>query len=212
MSWLALYSFMYEQSMNQISLKNRFGCYAKSPTGQDTFWPIPGLISCTEVTGRWGLLYHAQNVVRWLALSKVDRSSLFVSFCASLFIMTHQYWTPLVVLSTPHFKAQPGRSTPLTYLTVNNTTCQLGVNSHHLKAANQLYMCTNIPVKDTLCICTMYTCMCKAFTAIIVLWSVVSFLSLFENFFFKDAWDTYKLVLEVSQVRHFAAGLYECRQ
>ena len=33
-------------------------CYAKSPTIQDTFQPIPGLISCA----------YAQNVVRWLAL------------------------------------------------------------------------------------------------------------------------------------------------
>ena len=31
---------------------------------------IPGLFSCTGVTGRWGLLSHAQNVVRWLVLSK----------------------------------------------------------------------------------------------------------------------------------------------
>ena len=33
------------------------------------FWPIPGLISCFGVTGRWGLLSHAQNAVRWLTLS-----------------------------------------------------------------------------------------------------------------------------------------------
>ena len=39
-------------------------------TVQDTFQSIPGLISCAGVTGRWGLLFHAQNVVRWLALSK----------------------------------------------------------------------------------------------------------------------------------------------
>ena len=30
-------------------------CHVKSPTAQDAFQPIPGLINCTEVTGRWGL-------------------------------------------------------------------------------------------------------------------------------------------------------------
>ena len=40
----------------------------RTTSPQDTFRPIPGLISCTEVTGRWGLLYHALNAVRWLAL------------------------------------------------------------------------------------------------------------------------------------------------
>ena len=42
----------------------------KSPTVQDTFQPIPGLISCTGVTGKWGLLSHTQSAIRWLALSK----------------------------------------------------------------------------------------------------------------------------------------------
>ena len=32
--------------------------------------PVPSLINCVGVTGRWGLLYHAKNVVRWLALSR----------------------------------------------------------------------------------------------------------------------------------------------
>ena len=36
---------------------------------QDAFWLIPGLISCAGVTGRWGLLSHAQDAVKWLALS-----------------------------------------------------------------------------------------------------------------------------------------------
>ena len=62
---------LHEQSMNHISLKKyRPRCYVKSPTAQDAFRPIPGLISCAGVTGRWELLYHAQNTVRWLALSK----------------------------------------------------------------------------------------------------------------------------------------------
>ena len=58
---------MLEQSMNHISLsKNRqaYRCNAKSPTAQNALWTIPGLISCTEM----GLLPHAQNDVRWLAL------------------------------------------------------------------------------------------------------------------------------------------------
>ena len=37
--------------------KNRPRCYTKSPTAQDAFWPIPGLISCAEVTGRKGDCY-----------------------------------------------------------------------------------------------------------------------------------------------------------
>ena len=45
---------MYEQAMNYISLKekSRLKCYAKSPTVQDMFWAIPGLISCAEMTVR----------------------------------------------------------------------------------------------------------------------------------------------------------------
>ena len=31
---------------------------------QDTFQPIPGLISCAGVTGSWGLLSHAQTAVK----------------------------------------------------------------------------------------------------------------------------------------------------
>ena len=43
---------MHEQPTNHISLekKSRPRCYAKSSTARDTFPPIPGLISCTEVT------------------------------------------------------------------------------------------------------------------------------------------------------------------
>jgi len=38
-----------------ISLKKgRPRCYAKSPSAQDMFWPIPGLISCAGVTRWWG--------------------------------------------------------------------------------------------------------------------------------------------------------------
>ena len=34
---------------------------------EDHTQPIPGLISCAGVSGRWGLLSHAQNTVRWLS-------------------------------------------------------------------------------------------------------------------------------------------------
>ena len=58
---------IHEQSMNHISLntKGRPRCYVKSPTVQDAFWPIPDVISYAGVTGSWGLLSHAQNVVSW---------------------------------------------------------------------------------------------------------------------------------------------------
>ena len=49
------------------------------------------LIGCTGVTGRWGLLSHAQNAVRWLALSKglveafegIVSSTAVFSYCES---------------------------------------------------------------------------------------------------------------------------------
>ena len=68
------HGYGYEQPTNHISLKKRPRCYVKSPTAQDAFRLIPGLISCTRVTGRWGLLSHAQNAVSWLALSKISIS------------------------------------------------------------------------------------------------------------------------------------------
>ena len=45
----------------QFSLKNRPRFCTTSPTAQDTFRPIPDLISCSGVTGRWGLLSLAQS-------------------------------------------------------------------------------------------------------------------------------------------------------
>ena len=33
-----------------------------SPNAQDAFWPIPGLISCTMVTGNVGTTHHAHAV------------------------------------------------------------------------------------------------------------------------------------------------------
>ena len=41
--------------------KNRPRCYVKSPTVQDTFRPVPGLISSAGMIERLGLLSHAQN-------------------------------------------------------------------------------------------------------------------------------------------------------
>ena len=65
---------------NKISLiprwhlpkKNRPRCCVKSHTAQDTFRPIPGLISCAGVTGRWGLLSRAQNMVRCISKEDCD--------------------------------------------------------------------------------------------------------------------------------------------
>ena len=73
---------MHEQSTNHISLKNRPRCYTKSPTVQDAFRPIPGLISCTGVTGRWGL--HRMQSGGWL-YSKSGREST-ISLCSCSFV------------------------------------------------------------------------------------------------------------------------------
>ena len=46
------YMRIHKQSMNHISVKkDRPRCYTKSPTAQDTFQPIPCLISCTGKMG-----------------------------------------------------------------------------------------------------------------------------------------------------------------
>ena len=72
-------SHMHGQLKNHIfpnkgKLRPRY--YAKSPPAQDVFQTIPGLISYTRVTGGCGLLSHAQNTVRWLALSIQQVESL----------------------------------------------------------------------------------------------------------------------------------------
>ena len=53
----------YTNPMSQISLnrKGRLWCCTKSPTAQDMFWSIPGLISWAEVTGRW----EEKALVHW---------------------------------------------------------------------------------------------------------------------------------------------------
>ena len=64
---------LHEQPTNRISLKkNRPRCYAKSPTAWDAFQPIPGLISCTEVTGRWRLLYLLHKMLASVRTAIVD--------------------------------------------------------------------------------------------------------------------------------------------
>ena len=72
--------------------KDRPRCYVKSPTVQNTFQSIPGLISCAGVTGRWGLLAHAQNAVRPYSNGCRDSSKarLFVqlSFVRRSYIVT----------------------------------------------------------------------------------------------------------------------------
>ena len=51
------------QSVNHISLnrKGRHWCCTKSPTAQDMFWSIPGLIGWSEVTERW----EEKALVHW---------------------------------------------------------------------------------------------------------------------------------------------------
>ena len=68
-------------------LQNRPGCYAKSPTVQDVFWPTPGLISCTGVTRRWGLLSHAQNAV--CNPSARTKENIFPTFAISFWTTFH---------------------------------------------------------------------------------------------------------------------------
>ena len=53
---------IHEQSMNHISLKKNWPrCHCKSPTVQDAFRPILGLISHAGVTGRCYLMYKMQS-------------------------------------------------------------------------------------------------------------------------------------------------------
>ena len=42
----------------------------------EQLWPIPYLISCARVTGRWVLPSSAQNVVRWLTFNLKPRLSI----------------------------------------------------------------------------------------------------------------------------------------
>ena len=70
------------KSMNHISpnTKDKPRCFAKSRTAQCVFQPILS-ISCAGVTGRQGLLSHAQNAVKLVAglIHMVGRSSLNVA-------------------------------------------------------------------------------------------------------------------------------------
>ena len=68
---------VYEQS-NKPHLPYKTGlgrCYAKSPTVQDVFRPIPGLISCAGVAGDGGRhIMHRMQSGGW-PYSKVGRGS-----------------------------------------------------------------------------------------------------------------------------------------
>ena len=75
--------FMHEQSTNHISLKNRPRCYTKSPTEQVMFWPIPGLIRCTGVTGRY--LMHRMQSGGWPYSQNGRESSKVPSLHAAVF-------------------------------------------------------------------------------------------------------------------------------
>ena len=91
-------------------------CYAKLPTVQDAVRSIPGLISCTGVTGR--LLFHAPNAVRlvtlftrWVEASPsfwavVLRAAVFCS-CTHMHMFTHQH----VMIAVAHvdFRRTTGR-------------------------------------------------------------------------------------------------------
>ena len=91
----SIFNFSGAQTINEPHLpeqKDRPRCYVKSPTVQNTFQSIPGLISCAGVTGRWGLLAHAQNAVRPYSNGCRDSSKarLFVqlSFVLRSYIVT----------------------------------------------------------------------------------------------------------------------------
>ena len=64
---LGHYNHKHQQQTASLFNKRR---YAKSPTVQDAFWPIQSLVTCTGVTGRWGL-HRMQS-----GGQKVDRRSL----------------------------------------------------------------------------------------------------------------------------------------
>ena len=78
----------------------------------DMFWPIPGLISCTGVAWRWGLLSHAQIVVGWLALSvqEVETSQRYF-FVLVEGILDHQ-WSILCCYGNKEGTRKPIPSPP----------------------------------------------------------------------------------------------------
>ena len=54
--------FLHKQSMTHIFVeKEGVDVKQTSPTGQDMFWPIPGLVRYAGVTRRWGLLSHTKR-------------------------------------------------------------------------------------------------------------------------------------------------------
>ena len=66
--------YVHRHSMNLISLnkKGRPRCCTKSHT--HTVQDVLASINSAGVTGRWGLLFNAQNAVRWLAMTGLNSS------------------------------------------------------------------------------------------------------------------------------------------
>ena len=63
---------IYQQSMNRIFLKKAGLDVTQSHPVQDTFQPMPGLISGTVGTRKLGLLPHERKAVKWLTLANVS--------------------------------------------------------------------------------------------------------------------------------------------
>ena len=104
-SWNEQSSFNFNgaQTINEPHLpeqKDRPRCYVKSSTAQNTFLPIPGLISCAGVTGRWELLFHAQNAVR--PYSNGCRDSSKARFFVQLFFVQRSYIVTVIIDSHLH--------------------------------------------------------------------------------------------------------------
>ena len=84
--------------------------YVKSPTAQDIFRPIPGLISCAGVTRRWGLPCHAQHVANMLC-----NQISFINLCCFWYsnnltwIIKQLHFRTVVVFSKQVFQASVRR-------------------------------------------------------------------------------------------------------
>ena len=97
----------YTRTINKPHLPYKTGLdVMQSPTAQDAFRPTPGLISCTGVTGRWGLLSHAQNAVRWLALCRSQQRLMNPCFKQTnhklIDPLLHSYGTHIIVVTGVH--------------------------------------------------------------------------------------------------------------
>ena len=57
----SIHNYVYICRNNQRTTSPGLDVTQSHPTAQDVFQPIPGLISCTGVTGRWGLPYVSRT-------------------------------------------------------------------------------------------------------------------------------------------------------